>query len=423
MSNNDEMARVWLISAEIMSQLGGGHRQQRWCEYFLQRGWPIRIYSQQGPLGIKTVEVTSVEELRKLRKQWTSSTPPRAGVRIGFLASIGRKLKHLLLIDLWLPSQFKLYRLMAMDLRNSGCSVVFLCSSPPFAVAVVAALLKLRFSSQVALVLDMRDLWSLHDAHPGPKLHKRMIEQWVMSQVEILTTVSHGLAKRFKSAFGKQSIVAYNVATHVSPANSISDDSLDWTNINRRLSDTSTKFLYTGSLPQGYYDLYSFAAAIQKAGVAISDKQFVFVGACGELEKNCRRLGVPEDRVIFVGQVDQVAAQKLQRAADAVIFFGFVADDNQGQVSIKLFEYMRNKKPVLPLNIAAGSDVDSIIRKYCGSMLYLSSVEDMATFFAQPAAKCLSRLPVACNSLADQELLQSYEQTVEKVISIYLSPS
>lgn len=411
-----EDARVWMISGEIMSQLGGGHRQQRWCEYFLDSGWPVRIYCAGHWRSIVVAEAATSSRMRELRAEWIARSAPRAGVRTGAFASVGRWLKHLFLIDLALPSQFMLYRRLARDLASSEGAVALLCSSPPFALAVVCALIKVRFGVKVIFVLDMRDLWSLHAAHPGPKQHKRAIERRVLDSVDLLTTVSEGLASRFLGAFGAHATVAYNVATHVQAS---VDDPLSvfrWSELHAALDEASLKFVYTGSLPAGYYDLRSFATAIRNAGDGLSGKQFVFVGACGELKLLVQQMAIPPGRIVFIDQVDIAMAQRIQRAADALIFLGFVASDNQGQVSIKLFEYMRQRKPILALNIKRGSDVDVILHKYCGRGCELVEPREIAQALSLPGRECLSKLPLPVDDSVDAELLRPYASTVEMVV-------
>jgi glycosyltransferase involved in cell wall biosynthesis len=408
--------RIWLVSGEIMSQLGGGHRQQRWCEFFLNRNVPVLIFFAQGLRTFAIAEAKTSAMLRQMRINWIAKSPPKAGVRTGFFAAVGRWMKHLFLLDLFLPSQWILYRHLARHLDVSQGRVALLCSSPPFALAFVCALIKWRYGKLVFFSLDMRDLWSLHTAHPGPKWHKELIEGWVMKQVDMLTTVSEGLSRRFDEAFGARALVAYNVATHVESDASSDARGISWSTVHPLLSESTFKFIYTGSLPRGYYDLESFASALQQAKANIQDKQFVFVGACEELKSLVRQLSVPPELIVFVDQVDISTAQRIQRAADALIFFGFIAPDNQGQVSIKLFEYMRNRKPILALNIKDGSDVDVLLKLYCGRGYLLTSPEEIGNTLSLPGAECLAGLPVPNNGAADTALLRPYDAAVQTIL-------
>jgi len=348
--------------------------------------------------------------------KWIAESPPQAGVRTGAVAKVGRWLKHLFLVDLFLPSQWILYRHLARHLDASQNRVALLCSSPPFGLTLVCALIKWRYGNRVFFSLDMRDLWSLHTAHPGPKWHKKPIERWVFKQVDLLTTVSDGLSRRFFEAFGANALVAYNVATHVEGGGA-SAGRFSWSELHPLLSESTLKFVYTGSLPHGYYDLESFASALQQAQPHLEGKQFVFVGACEELRAFANQMSLPPDLLVFVDQVDISTVQQIQRAADALIFFGFVAADNQGQVSIKLFEYIRHSKPILALNIKQGSDIDLLLNMYCGRGLFLTSPSEIANVLSLPREKCLANLPTPNNSNADAVLLEPYVTAVQTIVN------
>lgn len=408
-------ARVWLISGEIMSQLGGGHRQQRWCEFFLNRGMPVFIFFARGLRTVTLAEAKTSAMLRQMRTKWIEESPPQAGVRTGAVAKGGRWLKHLFLVDLFLPSQWILYRHLARHIDAKQNRVALLCSSPPFGLALVCALIKWRYGNRVLFSLDMRDLWSLHTAHPGPKWHKKAIERWVLKQVDLLTTVSDGLSRRFFETFGAQALVAYNVATHVEGGGA-SGEGFSWSKLNPLLTESTFKFVYTGSLPHGYYDLESFASALQQAQPHLQGKQFVFVGACEELRAFANELSLPPELLVFVDQVDISTVQQIQRAADVLIFFGFVSADNQGQVSIKLFEYMRHRKPILALNIKQNSDVDLLLKIYCGRGCFLTLPVEIADTLSLSPENCIANLPVPNNGDADAALLEPYAAAVQTIM-------
>lgn len=365
--DRDMTPAVWLLSADIMGQLGGGLRQQRWCEYILARGHAVRLFQVSGAFDVRWADVNSVEELRAKRKGWIAAAPPRAGVRDSRAARIGRLFKHVFMIDLLFPSIFRLIAVMNTMLADAPKPVVLLCSSPPFAMGVAGRIVKAMHGDRVVMALDMRDLWSLHTAFAGPKFQKRLVERWVIGGADIFTTVAPALASRFAARFGRTPDVVYNVATHVRPVGA-DPAAFDWTALSDKLRADTRKIVYTGSIPAGFYDLDGFLEAVEAFGrmPEAGRVQFVFVGAGGELSARMRGRLIPDGLVVFAPQMSHDAVAEIQNASDVLLFLGYRAEDNQGQVSIKLFEYFRREKPILPVHIRARSDVDQLVRHYGG---------------------------------------------------------
>lgn len=417
MNKPSKAPAIWLLSADIMSQLGGGFRQQRWCEYLLERGEPIRLFQISGLSDVRWVDVHSVEELRAKRKDWIAAAPPKAGVRDSRGARVARFVKHTFMLDLLLPSTFRVVAILNAMLRDAPPRVALLCSSPPFAMGVIGRILKMQHGDRIVMALDMRDLWSLHTAFPGPKLQKRLVERWVIGGADIFTTVAPALAARFAARFGRKPEVVFNVATHVKPV-AADSGSFDWRSVSAQLRAETRKLVYTGSVPAGFYDLDGFLDALEDfSRDPLAQKvQVVFVGAGGEMATRAQKRSLPEGLLVFGPQMSHEAIARVQAAADVLIFLGYQAADNQGQVSIKLFEYFRREKPILPVHIRAESDVDWLLRHYCGENVNLLSKTDLVSKFKAIAMGDID-LPRAEDSLAkDQSLLAAYSRVSDGVV-------
>ena len=410
---------IWLLSGDIMSQLGGGFRQQRWCEYLLARGRSIRLFHVAGAFGVRWTDVHSVEELRDRRKAWIAAAPPRAGVRDSRAARAGRLLKHVLVLDLFFPSIVRLLAVMNGMLRDAPPRVALLCSSPPFAMGVAGRIMKALHGDRVVVVLDMRDLWSLHTAFPGPKVQKRLIERWVTGGADIFTTVAPALAGRFAERFGRTPDVVFNIATHVRPVHS-DPAAFDWAGLSPLLRSDSRKIVYTGSIPAGFYDLDGFLDAVERFAEQpdAGRVQFVFAGAAGELAARMRGRKLPDDLIVFASQMSHDAVAEVQNAADVLVFLGYQAADNQGQVSIKLFEYFRREKPILPVHIRAGSDVDWLLRHYAGFCPNLLDEAALVQALTGVARDGGAALPRASDVPAKEaSLLAAYDQVADRIIA------
>lgn len=410
---------IWLLSADIMTQLGGGFRQQRWCEYILARGQSVRLFQVSGLFDVQWVDVHSVEELRTRRKTWIAAAPPRAGVRDSRAAHIGRLLKHVFMLDLFFPSIFRLVATLNMMLRDAPPRVALLCSSPPFSMGVVGRIVKAIHGDRIVLALDMRDLWSLHTAFPGPKVQKRLVESWVIRGADIFTTVAPALEARFEKHFQRKPEVVFNVATHVKQVTS-DPTAFDWKLVSGTLRPGTRKIVYTGSIPAGFYDLDGFLKAVETFAQhpAARDVQFVFVGAGGELTARLRGRKIPDGLIVFVSQMSHDSIAEVQNAADVLVFLGYHAVDNQGQVSIKLFEYFRREKPILPVHIREQSDVDWLVRHYCGFCAYLIDETALVAAFQDIAQNNEPKLPRSSDTAAkDASLLLAYDRVSENIIS------
>ncbi|MBV8594255.1 MAG: glycosyltransferase [Caulobacteraceae bacterium] len=411
---------VHLVAAEIMGSSSGGFRQTRWCEYFLERGCRVIILCQNGLTRVDVQRVDDVTELRTLRTGWTRHRPSRTGARTGWLAHLARRAKHLLVADLFYPSVWMMTWRLVRLVRGSAERAVVLCSSPPFSMALIGAVVKSIFPSRVVFALDMRDLWSLHSALPGPRLHKRLLERWVLRRADVLTAVSVGLAERFESRFGVKARVIYNVATHVVDSD-LPAPPMSWSVWSRLLRAGSRKLVYTGSVPEGFYDLATFVDAcadfVTSRPDAIDRLQLVFVGASGELQKVATKR-LPEGAIVYLPIVSHADVNRIQSAADALLFLGYHSSDNQGQVSTKLFEYFRRGLPILPVDIKSGSDVDYLIKLYCGSCPRLISRSDIAHALAQVAEGDMSALPRSLNADADRDLLGAYGRAADDILAL-----
>lgn len=406
-----------------MSQLGGGFRQQRWCEFFLERGYSVRLFYLHGAFTVTWQDVATVAELREKREFWVSNAPPISGVRDSRQARFARWVKHSFMIDLFLPSVFLLLLTLHRHRRRAKQRVVLLASSPPFAIGVVGRFMKLIWGQGIIFSLDMRDLWALHSAFPGWKRQKLPVERWVTCGADVFTTVSVGLRERFEAAYGKSPIVAYNVATHALPIPGSRLTNFSWTALDVGIKPHTLKLVYTGSIPDGFYDLDLLIGACEKIERNVDGDvalQMIFVGAGRHLQDRIRKRNIPNDLMIFVPQMSHDRVAAIQTAADVLLFLGYKSADNQGQVSIKLFEYFKRQIPILPISIKPGSDVDQLLMLYCGKSLYLNSEENIARALSDLTKGKTTELPQAVNPSSDSELMLTYEkvaiETLEKMI-------
>jgi hypothetical protein len=340
-------------------------------------------------------------------------------VREGWVVRVLRRIKHLLLADLYLPNVVKLYRRLDEELRQRTEPVVLMASSPPFSVAVVGALMKRRHPTKVVFAVDMRDAWALHNALGGIKPLKRAIERMVLKRADHVTTVSKGLADEFHQWYGVDVGVMYNVATHyldVPPA-----ERIDLRQVNPDIDPQRLALVYTGSTPEHHYDLAAIIGALvrlrREQPVLASRLQLVFVGACDEARREAQARGLSAPDIVFVPHLPHATVRSVQASASALVFLAHHGPNNMGVVSTKLFEYLCLGQPVLPFDLCEGSDVDLLLRRYCGASVNAHGEASIAALLAQVAEQGAGTLPRLDNVQRVRELLEDYRRHAKTLLA------
>lgn len=409
---------VWFLTSELEGERASSFRQERWCRIFLESNATLRIFNLRGAFDHSDVTCNTNDELIKFRKNGIDHYKgPKASVREGLLVRFIRRIKHITLVDLYLPNVIKLFFHLHRLLKSRTKPIVIMASSPPFSVAVVGALIKWLHDRKVIFVVDMRDAWALHNALGGIKPLKRIIEKKVLRIADHVATVSYGLAEEFKRYYNVDVHVMYNVATHY--LDSPKSAAIEWQQVSKDINPGRRQIVYTGSTPQGHYDLNSIVSAmviLRKNKPELANKiQLIFVGACDEVRRLALSHAVPEDDIVFIGHLPHAVSRSVQASAHALIFLAHFGPKNAGVVSTKLFEYLCLNKPVLPFGLHQGSDVDILLNRYCGKSLYLHNAKEIAATLERIAKNELDFLPILDNAERIRELLVDY-QNFSKIV-------
>lgn len=410
---------AWFLTSELEGERASSFRQERWCRIFLDAGASIRLFNLRGARDCSDAFVTDLVGLLRFRCEGVARYKgPMASVREGPMVKVLRRIKHLLLADLWLPNVIGLYRHLDRELVLRDAPVVVMASSPPFSVAVVGALLKRRHGPKIRLAVDMRDAWALHNALGGIKVLKRWIERRVLRTADHVTTVSKGLADEFRAHYGVPVGVMYNVATHyldAAPAHPV-----NLAEVHPDIDPHRKVLVYTGSAPEGHYDKRSIVGAVRllrQSHPELADKvQLVFVGACEEIRREAQLQGVSAKDIVFVHHLPHATARSVQASADALLFLAHYGPNNMGVVSTKLFEYLCLGQPVLPVSLHAGSDVDLLLQRYCGSSLYVHDAAEMADALAEMARSGTQHLPKLTDVQRVRELIHEYREHADRLL-------
>jgi len=410
---------VWFLTSELESERASSFRQERWCCYFLKEGALLRIFNLRGIFSYSDIICVDKDSLALFRKSGLANYQgPQASVREGIVAKILRRLKHLMLADLYLPNVFSLCIRLDKLLADRIEPVVIFASSPPFSLAVIGFLMKRRYKDKAIFIIDMRDAWALHNALGGIRWIKRGIERRVLQIANQVITVSIGLADEFELHYGIKVEVAYNVATHY-----IENDfpeRIDLHKIHPEIDPNRIVIVYTGSVPEFHYDITSMINAIRKFSIEnkeISQRiQLVFIGACDIVKQEASAQVIDQKSIIFVDHLPHHLIRSVQASASALLLLAHHGPKNRGVVSTKLFEYLCLSKPILPIDLCQGSDVDILLKKYCGSSLNIHKSEEIQKILQRIAENGVSFLPKIVNVQDIGDLMDSYEILTKRIL-------
>jgi Glycosyl transferase 4-like domain len=411
---------VWLFFSELEGQRASSFRQQRYCELLLDAGQRVTLCALRGALSWSRKPIPSRAALAELRDAALHNSSHSASIREGLVVKVLRRIKHFLLADLFYPSVIGLTLASIAALRKQEQGVVILASSPPFSLVLAAALCKTLFPNKVTLLVDMRDAWALHTGLPGFKPMKRLLESWAIRRSDHLTTVSQGLADEFEAHYGRRAEVLYNVASHYFGLKAPSAP--DWSRYPGGAGAGALRLIYTGSTPEGFYDLAALVEAAARAGKVLQESKprarLVFVGACEEMRIAVRTGSADPDRFAFVSHVPHLEVQAIQYHADALVFLAFDGEGNKGVVSTKIFEYLSTERPIFPVGLRSGSDVDRILMRYCGQSLLARTPEEIANVLVRIDQEGPGFLPTLQNRGSMESLISDYRDYLTRACEV-----
>ena len=373
------------------------------------------VYNVSGAFRLAMTRFASPEEFNTYRRGVVARVMPKAAIREGWYAPFLRRIKHLLLLDLLYPNNLRLLLSANRRLKKLDGPVFAMCSSPPFSLALVGALLKRFHPIHVRLAIDMRDPWTFHRSLGGFKVLKRWIESCTLRRADYLSTVSRGLKDEFKEAFSVEMRVFYNTAMNDSSSQFVEE--IEWSSFSLFIVPERIKFVYTGSTPENYYDLQSFVHAakmLREHRPELADKlQFIFVGACAELQREVKRQNINNHDFIFISHVSHRQARDIQARADVLLYLTYLG---KGAVSTKIFEYFATGKPIFAVSVPQDSDIDYLLCRFAGSSHYLHTASEIYSAFQRVISdRGIECLPKGSSENPSQCLLIDYDLFTKEI--------
>lgn len=396
------MVKIYLLTSELSGDRAGSFRQERWVSVFLKKGFEVIVVDVMGVYKVQTYHFTKVEQLLSFRKNILSQVKSKSGVRQGRTAIVLRTIKHALFLEFFIPSLWmSFFKLKKLGILNG--KKILMVSSPPFSLSLIAFLAK-KINNDLTSIVDMRDAWAMHPSVGGLQSIKKYIEEKNLSSFDFMLTVSKWLSLEFKEQYGITSFVAYNVSTHYQSVDLDNSSDFEWKDISDKIKSDKIKVLYTGSIPDGHFDLDSFVSAMEllEKQKNIINYQFIFIGNCQALKLLVSNKNIAS-YFVFVDHLPNIEVRSAQANADVLLFLGYNAEGNAGVVSTKLFEYLFLKRPVLPIGVKSNSDVAILLNKYTNHSI---SIEDSMLFEKFLSDKdFIHKLPVL--NVSNDEFIES----------------
>lgn len=240
----------------------------------------------------------------------------------------------------------------------------------PEVVHFVAHRLSRRFG--VPWVADYRDLWfkdiSGH-AFKATSFLTGKVEQHMLKQACLVSTVSEGLSREMKERFGRDVYVCYNgyILSGVPDkgARAIKSEikRVVYTGrVYRKLRDPSVLFRALGELKKAIPDLGQ-SLAVDFYGYM---DQWVH-----DLIKEC---GI-EDCVHLHGVVSYQESLAAQKEADFLLFLDWMDEATEGVLTGKLFEYLGTGQPILSIGPSVTTEAAGIINRCRTGLVMVTEAE------------------------------------------------
>ena len=367
-------------------------RPYSWAKYWSEMGHEICIITNNKNNNLKqeyfnnnylNFEKVQIEEVEKLFIKSASVTEDRVTSKNNTTYSLGKKI----LIqfrdylnsgtlfygsNLWIISAFK----RALEIcQTSNFDFVISTYGPP-ASHIVAGLLKRKLN--IFWVADYRDLWSENDYLPSKEPFaslEKFIENKILSQTNLITTVSTEIAKKLKSRFNLETITIEN-----------GFDIKEYLETNKKifLQDNKIRLVYTGTIYPGKRDpcvLFQGVELLSKTRIDIKDKlEILFYGWNLDNVKKLVKKYQLEHLVKILPPVDRKQSLQIQQSVDVLLFLDWNDPTVNGILTGKIFEYMYSGTPVLSIGGSLNSAANQLIKLAGIGISVGNSIESAASF-------------------------------------------
>ncbi len=249
---------------------------------------------------------------------------------------------------------------------------VIVCAYGPSSSVIAASILGRK--SNIPWVIDYQDLWSENYVQPRGALTRRIsrfIERRVVRRATMLITVSHGLARRIEQALGRSALVAYFGYLE-------DDDDPPSSSLH---PDQELALVYAGRVYEGHQTAERFVRCLANVLARRPGKDLLvdlYGPDQGGLARMVQARGV--DAVVRLkGMVPQQRMLAIERQAAGLLFFDWTDPSAEGVLTGKLFEYLRNRRPIVFIGSGFETEASRLARR-SGAAVILQTDEEIEEF-------------------------------------------
>jgi len=385
-------------------------RPYSWAKHWASMGHDVTVLTTEKepdqvtlPLddaNFTVIEIPSGKWLKKLKKNYQSSpsqkTTKSLFQRFRQRTGVLNACRMPDLTDLWRRQAWKWVK----SSEKSWDLVISTCG--PYPVHLLGRQIKRKgFAKQ--WITDYRDLWSNSYLYPGLfpfNQIERILERRCLRDVDLITTVSDGLADSLRTIHHNKRIEVIENGFNADDFPSLPQERIF-------PNDGKIRLVYTGTIhphKQNPSPLFQAIAALAK-DQPLPQLELIFVGAdLGGLSKLTEKYQV-EQWVSIRGVVERTKALQMQRDADVLLFFLLNDDCVEGAFSGKLFEYLISKTPIIAIGAQTTDCSQRLIEQVGAGITLGCDVEKIKRWLIDLLE---GKQPLSYT--AKEELLQRYER-------------
>ncbi|GAB6072768.1 glycosyltransferase family 4 protein [Venenivibrio stagnispumantis] len=241
--------------------------------------------------------------------------------------------------DARFPNLFDFWVKDALNVIKNEKFDIVVSTYPPYANHLIALRYK-KFNSSCFWVADYRDLWTQSHMFKGLfpfRLLEEYLERKINTTANLITTVSEPLANQLKEKYGISNVEIIE--------NGFDLEDVKNTPAEKIWGDNKVRLVYTGSLDTKTRDPSPLFEAIRQIYNSnykhlLNNLEVIFIGGGKDnLDKLILKYNVSK-WVKHLGFLKREDSLRMQRDAHVVLFLEFEAENVDGILTGKLFEYL-----------------------------------------------------------------------------------
>lgn len=327
------------------------------------------------------------------------ATSPTTNIKTGKVALKIKKFVSPDLCDRRLPFLFKSFVWLRNWKRNGAKPLFVLSSSPIFINHIIGFFASRIFKSK--WIVDYRDLWTLDPFRRavGPfALIEKVLEKLLVSQADLILTVSEGQKLALKSLFPSAIIEVIFNGVDAQVMKTLQT----YENFERT---GPIKFLYLGTvIPENQVLNYFFDALREMRQTGnLPELMVEFYGSSHTFLSTLISAHKVNDFVKSHPKLSHPKALEQYAKADILLFLDWMEPRVPGVLTGKLFEYIASGAEIISLTLDPSSEANMLIKRHDAGVIVLNQKEAIKSYLCSLSARLVKlRAPRKVRSSADE---------------------